>query len=78
MKVSPAAVTYLRRFGVLPQHVKATGPRGHLSKGDVLAYVKKQNLQQIVLKRPDSDFIDISELKKEQAPAKVVTTAKPA
>jgi len=70
MKVSPAALPYLRRFGVMPAHVKPTGPRGYLSKGDVLAYVKKQNLSQIVLKRPDSDFIDISELKKEQLQVK--------
>lgn len=30
---------------VLPTEVKATGPKGYLSKGDVLAYIESKNLQ---------------------------------
>ena len=63
MKVSPAALTYLRRYAVLPSHVKATGPHGHLTKGDVLAYAEKMNLKTIELKRPVSDFIDMEEFR---------------
>jgi hypothetical protein len=66
MKVSPAAIPYLRRFAVYPKHVKATGPRKHLTKGDVLEYVKKMNLHPVVLKRPASDYIDMNEFKVQQ------------
>ena len=45
IKVAPAAGGYLRRYGVLPSQVIATGPRGHVLKGDVLQYIAKMNLQ---------------------------------
>ena len=49
MKVAPAAIPYLRRFAIMPAHVKGTGPRGHVQKGDVLAYAKRMNLQPLDL-----------------------------
>lgn len=63
MLVAPAAIPYLRRFAVYPKHVKATGPRKHLTKQDVVDYIKKMNLKPIVLKRPDSDYINMDEFK---------------
>lgn len=79
MRVAPAAIPYLRRFAVYPKHVQATGPRKHLTKGDVLEYVKKMNLQAVELKRPLSDYIDMNEFKTaaKQAEAKPIET-KPA
>ena len=48
MKVAPAASGYLRGFGVLPSQIGTpTGPRGHLTKQDVLAYIAKNNLTRI-------------------------------
>ena len=44
-RIAPAAGTYLRRFGVLPSQIKATGPRGHVLKGDVLQYIEANKLQ---------------------------------
>jgi len=50
MKVAPAASGYLRGFGILPSLIGApTGPRGHLTKQDVLAYISKHNLTRILL-----------------------------
>jgi hypothetical protein len=39
-RVSPAAGNYLRGFGILPSLVTATGPKGHILKGDVLAHIE--------------------------------------
>lgn len=39
LKVAPAAGTYLRRYGIMPNLIKATGPRGYILKGDVLDYI---------------------------------------
>lgn len=44
MKVAPSAISYLRRFAILPAHVTPTGSSGHIVKGDVLKYIKKLNL----------------------------------
>ena len=49
-KIAPAAGGYLRRYGVLPSQVVATGPRGHVLKGDVLKYVEDNKLQHRDLK----------------------------
>lgn len=80
MKVAPAASTYLRRYGILPNLVTATGPMGHLQKGDVIAYAKKLSLPLLNLNKPTSSLLKKEELKQEtkvepikqpkQAPAK--------
>jgi hypothetical protein len=70
IKVAPAAITYLRRYAIFPGHVKATGPRGHLTKQDVLGYVNRMNLKTVELKRPASDFIDLDEFREKPQPVK--------
>ena len=49
IKVAPAAGGYLFRYGVLPSKVVATGPRGHVLKGDILKYIEENKLQQRVI-----------------------------
>lgn len=44
-QVSPAAGFYLRMYKLLPSQVKATGPKGHVLKEDVISYAEKNNLQ---------------------------------
>ena len=44
LKVSPAAGWWMRSYGVLPSKLTATGPKGYLVKGDVLKYIKTNNL----------------------------------
>mmetsp|Transcript_24026 Transcript_24026/g.36964 ORF Transcript_24026/g.36964 Transcript_24026/m.36964 type:complete len:184 (+) Transcript_24026:142-693(+) len=39
--VSPSATFYLRKHKLLPKDVEATGPKGMLTKGDVLGHVEK-------------------------------------
>ena len=34
----------MRSYGVLPSKLTATGPKGYLVKGDVLKYIKTNNL----------------------------------
>jgi len=46
IKVSPAAGWWMRTYLILPTELKATGPKGYITKGDVLAHIKKNNLQQ--------------------------------
>ena len=53
-KIAPAAGGYLLRYGVLPSQVVATGPRGHVLKGDVLKYVEDNKLQPRDLKSEPS------------------------
>ena len=60
----------MRRYGVLPSQVVATGPRGHVLKGDVLKYVEDNKLQQRDLKSEP-----VAAPQKEQA--KVVPQAAP-
>jgi len=38
-RIAPAAYGYLRGFRVLPSEVTATGPKGFLTKGDILAHI---------------------------------------
>jgi len=39
-KVLPAAGWWMRAFMVLPSEVKPTGPKGHITKGDVLSFIE--------------------------------------
>ena len=43
-KVSPAASWWMRSYGVLPSQIKATGPRGYHTKGDVLAFIEANKI----------------------------------
>ena len=43
-KVAPAAGWWMRLYMVLPTEVKATGPRGHVTKGDVLGHIEANKL----------------------------------
>ena len=45
IKVAPAAGWWMRTYMVLPSEVKATGPKGYILKGDVLAHIEKNKLQ---------------------------------
>ena len=50
MKIAPAAGNWLRGYGVLPSQIGTpSGPKGHLTKQDVLAYITKNALQRIVI-----------------------------
>ena len=68
-KVAPAAGGYLRRFGVLPSQVTATGPKGHILKEDVFKYAEANKLQMkiITTEAPEAS----------KAPAKVAKKAAP-
>ena len=50
-RVSPSAGGYLRRYGLLPSQVTATGPKGHLLKGDVLQYAQDNKVKAIDLRQ---------------------------
>jgi hypothetical protein len=43
-KVSPSTWFYFFNYGIKPEAVTATGPKGHITKGDLLAYIHKNNL----------------------------------
>jgi len=51
MKVAPGAIAHLRRFAILPAHIKASGHKGYIQKGDVLAHIKKLNLAAVDLSK---------------------------
>lgn len=44
-KVAPSAGFYMRTYRVLPSELTPSGPKGYIQKGDVLAFVEKNNLQ---------------------------------
>jgi len=39
-RISPAASHWMRLFMILPNEVQATGPKGFISKGDVLDHIQ--------------------------------------
>jgi hypothetical protein len=43
--VAPAAGWWMRTYHVLPSEVTATGPKGFILKGDVLAHIEKNKIQ---------------------------------
>lgn len=43
-KVAPAAGWWMRAYAVLPSQLVASGPKGYILKGDVLKYIKANNL----------------------------------
>ena len=45
IRISPAAGWWLRAYNVQAAQVTATGPKGFLLKGDVLKYIKENNLK---------------------------------
>ena len=53
-KVAPAAGGYLRRYGLLPSQITATGPRGHILKSDVLKYAEDNKIKAIDLRTTTS------------------------
>jgi len=74
-KVAPAASGYLRRFGVLPSQVTATGPKGHVLKEDVFKYAEANKLQMRII---TSEAPAVSKAPTPSpAPAKAVKKAAP-
>lgn len=63
-KVAPSAWFYLANYNIDAAKVQATGPRGHLTKEDLLLFIAKNNLQKVEIKA--------------QAPAKQTQTKRPA
>jgi len=43
-KVAPSAWFYLANYNIDAAKVQATGPRGHLTKEDLLLFIAKNNL----------------------------------
>lgn len=43
--VGPAVNLYLKQYGLKITQITASGPKGSVSKGDVLKYVKTNKLQ---------------------------------
>jgi hypothetical protein len=39
-RITPSAGFYLKTFHVLPNEVKATGPKNYIQKNDVLEFIK--------------------------------------
>ena len=44
MKVAPSTWFYFLNYGVLPSQVKATGPRGYLTKADLINFITGNKL----------------------------------
>lgn len=44
IKVAPAAGAWMRAYMVLPTEVKATGPKGYITKTDVLSHIESNKL----------------------------------
>ena len=51
-KVAPAAGWWMRLYEVLPSQLKASGPRGYITKTDILEYISTNKL--VVKKREAS------------------------
>ena len=45
IKISPSARWWMHLYSVAAKDVTATGPKGYILKGDVLAHVEKNNLK---------------------------------
>ena len=46
-KVAPSAWFYLANYNIDASKVQATGPRGHITKEDLLLFIAKNNLQKV-------------------------------
>ncbi len=44
IKVAPSTWLYFLNYGVLPSQVKATGPRGYLTKADLINFITGNRL----------------------------------
>jgi len=44
IKVAPSTWFYFLNYGVLPSQVKATGPRGYLTKADLINFITGNRL----------------------------------
>jgi len=40
-RITPSAAYYLKTFQILPNEVKATGPKSYIQKGDVKKFIKE-------------------------------------
>jgi len=45
IKIAPAAANMLRSYLISPSEIVPTGPKNHLTKTDVLAFIEKNNLK---------------------------------
>lgn len=61
-KVAPSTWFYFLNYSVLPSQVKATGPRGHLTKADVTNFIASNKLQ----KKPVVDETESTDTKAPQ------------
>lgn len=69
-KVAPSTWYYFLNYRVLPSQVKATGPRGYLTKSDVILHIEANKLQKQAV---ESDF----QAPKETSPATPAQPEKP-
>jgi pyruvate/2-oxoglutarate dehydrogenase complex dihydrolipoamide acyltransferase (E2) component len=46
-KVSPSAWFYIQNYNIQLAQVQASGPRGHLTKEDLINFIAKNNLTKV-------------------------------
>jgi len=47
-KVSPSTWFYFLNYGIKAEQVTPSGPKGHITKADLINYIAKNNLQKVV------------------------------
>jgi hypothetical protein len=61
IKVAPSTWFYFLNYGVLPSQVKATGPRGYLTKADLINFITGNKLSKRRVEDSDTQILSSSQ-----------------
>lgn len=61
IKVAPSTWFYFLNYGVLPSQVKATGPRGYLTKADLINFITGNKLSKRRVEDSDTQTLSSSQ-----------------
>ena len=61
IKVAPSTWFYFLNYGVLPSQVKATGPRGYLTKADLINFITGSKLSKRRVEDSDTQALSSSQ-----------------
>ena len=75
IKISPSARWWMHLYNVAATGVAATGPKGYILKGDVLAHVEKHGLKKGIVE--ESAAVPATPVKKVAASSKVANPNDP-
>ena len=77
-RVSPSSWYYLLNYGIKASQVSGSGPRGLVTKSDLILFIEKNNLKRVEHPKEQAPAAVVAPANKKPAPKKQASTQSPA